>query len=504
MLCESSGVLVTGASGYIASHIVQQLLERDYAVRGTVRSLGNEARIQHLKELCPDATHKLELVEADLENEESWKSAVDGCSYVLHTASPFPLAIPNNENDVINPAVEGVTNVLKAVAANGKVKRVVVTSAGLAICGNLSNKEYSEKDWPDNVDGLLPYPKSKTLAEKAAWDFVENLKDEEKFELVVVHPVGVVGPILSRNASTSTEVIKRLLLRNPFLLPKVNLPLVDVRDVAAGHIAAMKCPEAAGNRHILCGGNMWWNEMGSVLRAEFKSQGYNVPTMLSPKIFIRMASPFMKETKMILPIWNKVSKFDNTRMVEVLKIQPRDLKASLIDMAYSLIEAGIVKKTPKYRGPGGVEPVANGDGEVPAVAANGPTTEGESKPEETKTEEKTDEKEEGAKEEPKSEEPAANAAATDSTPAEKTEDKPADEESTPAETPAEAPAKTPAETSTEAPAETKEETPVEAPTETPAEDNEKAPETLAEKTEDTKPAAEENKEDKKDETEATE
>eukprot|EP00057_Strongylocentrotus_purpuratus_P027714 XP_011682188.1 PREDICTED: dihydroflavonol-4-reductase [Strongylocentrotus purpuratus] len=137
---EVERVLVTGASGYIASHIVQQLQEAGYAVRGTVRSLTNEARFQHLKELCPDAAHELELLGAELENEESWKSAVDGCTYVLHTASPFPLALPNDENTVIKPAVEGVTNVLKAVAANGKVKRVVVTSAGLAICGSLSKQ----------------------------------------------------------------------------------------------------------------------------------------------------------------------------------------------------------------------------------------------------------------------------------------------------------------------------------------------------------------------------
>ncbi|XP_071479830.1 uncharacterized protein [Diadema antillarum] len=417
---EIQRVLVTGASGYIAAHIVQQLQEEGCAVRGTVRSLANEARIKHLKGLCPDAAHELELVEADLENEESWKSAVDGCMYVIHTASPFPLSVPADENVVIKPAVEGVTNVLKAVVANGKVKRVVLTSAGLAICGNLANQEYSEKDWPADVDQLAPYPKSKTLAEKAAWDFVQNLKEDEKFELVVVHPVGVVGPILSSNESTSTEILKRLLKRNPPMVPKVNLPLVDVRDVAAGHIAAMKCPEAAGNRHILCGGNMWWTEIASVLREEFCPQGYNVPTRLAPKFCIRMAGWFNKDAKMILSVWNKESKFDNTRMKEVLKIEPRDLKTAIIEMGYSLIEAGIVKKKPKYHGPGGAEAAAaspaEGEGDTPAATSNGPTTDGEAKAEakaeETKTQDTAEDNTESSKVEDK--EAAAEKGASDS------------------------------------------------------------------------------------------
>nr|XP_006823935.1 PREDICTED: bifunctional dihydroflavonol 4-reductase/flavanone 4-reductase-like [Saccoglossus kowalevskii] len=171
-------VLVTGASGYIASHVVQQLLKNGYRVRGTVRSKKNATKVQHLLNLCPDAQHELELVEADLLDVESWKPAVDGCSHVIHVASPFPSEAPKHEDEIIKPALEGTLNVLKACQNAGTVKRVVVTSSIAAVSGGFtgeSNVVFSEKDWP-NVDTIGTYEKSKTLAEKAAWDFVDKLK----------------------------------------------------------------------------------------------------------------------------------------------------------------------------------------------------------------------------------------------------------------------------------------------------------------------------------------
>ncbi|XP_038050902.1 cinnamoyl-CoA reductase 1-like, partial [Patiria miniata] len=367
--CHFAGVLVTGASGYLGSHVVQQLQEAGYKVKGSVRNLEDEKKVKHLKTLCPEAAYEVELVQAELQNADSWKSAVEGCTYVIHTASPFPFSTPRNEDDLIKPAVEGVTNVLKACVESKTVKRVVLTSAGLAICGTLKGVDVSEKDWPEPAK-LDPYAKSKTLAEKAAWDFVKELKDEEKIELVVLNPVSMLGPVLSTTMCTSIELIKRLLERNPMFLPKMNLPVVDVRDAAAAHVKALTTKEAEGNRHILCTQNLWWSEMAAILSAEFKSQGYNVPTMGVPKAAVAMASVFKKDAKQALPIWNKTTKFDNTRMKEVLKItEPREIKTAIIEMAYSLIEGGFVKRSKKYRGPHGKQ----------EEAANGPTENGEIK-----------------------------------------------------------------------------------------------------------------------------
>jgi nucleoside-diphosphate-sugar epimerase len=185
-------ILVTGASGYIATHIVKQLLENGYRVRGTVRSLKDEKKVAPLKRLASNAKFELDLCEADLNDEKSWLNAVKNCTYVLHTASPFPNLIPNDENEIITPAVNGTLFVLRACVQEGsKVKRVVLTSSVAAVNGDTyeNGRTYSEKDWTD-LSKTSAYPKSKTLAEKAAWDFVNERQSKglSCFELAVINP----------------------------------------------------------------------------------------------------------------------------------------------------------------------------------------------------------------------------------------------------------------------------------------------------------------------------
>ncbi|KAL8595902.1 hypothetical protein ACOMHN_018214 [Nucella lapillus] len=376
-------VLVTGASGYIATHVIKQLQEAGYPVRGTVRSLSEEAKVKHLHDLCPEAAHKLELVEADLTKPDSWEEAVKGVSYVIHVASPFPASQPKDENEVIQPAVEGTQSVLKACGAAKTVKRVVLTSSCVAV--NWSNtptdKVHTEEDWSD-TEALDAYAKSKTLAEKAAWDFIKELPDEDKIELAVINPAYVMGPVLHGSQCTSMEIIKRLLERSMPACPKLNFAVVDVRDVAAAHIKAMTLPDAAGQRHLVVNTNMWMKEIAQVLAKEFKPRGYNVPTMNCPYFALWMSSLFDKTIKMILPQVNKVHRFDNKRMKEVLGIEPTEAKDTVIDMAYSLIDSGFIKKSKKYKGPGGAE---------------------EAKADEDKTEGKDEEKKEGKDEEKKEE-----------------------------------------------------------------------------------------------------
>lgn len=193
-ITEDDLILVTGASGYIAAHIVKQLLDKGYRVRGTVRSLKNPKKVDPLYKLSDKG--KLELVEADLMNESSWLSSVKDCTYVIHTASPFPNSHPKDEMELINPAVNGTLFVFRAcVQPDSKVKRVVLTSSTAAVSGDVVKQgyNYSEKDWAD-VNNISAYAKSKTLAEKAAWDFLKEreAKSLPCFELAVINPNFVI------------------------------------------------------------------------------------------------------------------------------------------------------------------------------------------------------------------------------------------------------------------------------------------------------------------------
>ena len=352
---ETPIVLVTGASGFIATHIVQQLLNKgNTRVRGTVRSLKNEDKIKPLYDLVPDAQYPLELVEADLNNEESWKEAVQGCSYVYHVASPFPSGTPTDENEIIKPAVNGTLNVFKAIVAAGGVRRVVLTSSIAAITG-VGDASYTEKDWAPVEEQLGAYQKSKALAEKAAWNFLTELEEDKKFELAVVNPGIVIGPLLSAGAkdSTSTASILKLLNNEIPALVDVNFNVVDVRDVAAAHIAAMEVSEAVGNRHILVGATISMKEMSNIIANEFKPQGYRIPSFVMPKFGVWVYKAFDPSARLIYPMIGKMSTYANDRMRDVLGIQPENVSKSIIDTCYNLIELGIVPKKPGYRGPTG-------------------------------------------------------------------------------------------------------------------------------------------------------
>ena len=344
-------VLVTGASGFIATHLIKQLQTLGkYSVRGTVRSLKNEEKVKELKGLVPDAAYPLELVEADLTKEEGWKEVVQGCTYVYHLASPFPLSNPRNEDDLIVPAVNGTLNVLKACAEAGTVKRVVVTSSCAAIGNTDDSHVLTESDWISEEDASAYY-KSKLRAERAAWDFVEKMGDEKKFELAVVNPAFVVGPFLTNTNSGSFDMMKSILTKQVSAIPAAKFGIVHVRDVVAGHIAAMETPEAAGNRHILVGSEMWMKEMVEIISREFSPQGYKIPLMSLPKFLAWPLKFFNADIKAMYPSLGKDIRFNTDRMRNVLKIEPLSVADGVIQSCYCLIEMGIVPKTPEYLGP---------------------------------------------------------------------------------------------------------------------------------------------------------
>ncbi|KAL8612240.1 hypothetical protein ACOMHN_028937 [Nucella lapillus] len=349
-------VLVTGASGYLASHVVQQLLEEGHVVRGTVRNVKDEAKVQHLYDLCPQARENLRLVEADLLDGDAWLRAVEGVDYVIHTACPTPSCAPppGQEGTVTRPAVEGTLHVLTACARVTSVRRVVLTSSAVAVNWSRANtsRAHTEEDWSDLAD-LDACGHSKIKAEKAAWDFMDTLPEGRNLELAVINPSIILGPPLQNTHCTSTLVLQKLVDRLVPAVPKMDFPIADVRDVAQAHLKAMTTPEAAGHRHIICGGNMWMIEMAHLLKFVLEPQGYNIPTLSVPRIMLRMVSKLDGSVRAILPYLGVLHKYRTTRMRDVLAIEPRNIRDTVVDMAHALIQKGLAQKTDKYVGPGG-------------------------------------------------------------------------------------------------------------------------------------------------------
>ena len=350
-------VLVTGASGFLATHIVQQLLQQArFRVRGTVRDKNRKDKVKPLTELAADAKYPLELVEADLTKEDTWKDAVRGCSYVFHVASPFPNITkqPKNPEVVIRPAVDGALGVLKACAESGTVKRVVLTSSSLAMTGGVSGesgKIYTEEDWATEESCTGPYERSKFLAERAAWDFVDKLEEGKKFELVSVLPSTILGPFISASSGTTSASFIGDILGNKLPgLPSLALPIVDVRDAAAVHIAAMESPEAAGKRFTAHNKTMTYVEFAAIISREFKPQGYKVPTKPMKKFVLGVIGTFNKGAKFAAKNHNNEIQLSNDKIKSVLGIELRSEESTIIDQCYTLVDLGIIKKKPGYLG----------------------------------------------------------------------------------------------------------------------------------------------------------
>ena len=337
-------VLVTGASGFIAGHCVRELLEHGYMVRGTVRSLKDPEKTAHLRALAARVGGTLDLVEADLGSDAGWKDAVAGCAYVQHVASPFPAAAPKDEMDLIRPAVDGTKRVLNACAESGTVKRVVLTSSVAAVASGHApgeRKVRTEADWSD-PDRSAPYPKSKTLAERAAWALVQTLPPGQRFELAVINPGFVLGPVLNADAGTSNEVIRKLLAREMPACPHIGFAPVDVRDIAIAHCLAMEQPGAAGNRYICAGDHLWIEDMAKVLAAEFNPKGYRVPTGRLPYWLMWIIARFDRTLRLALDYVDREEAVSCAKAQRELGWSLRPVKESIIDAGHSLIEHGIV------------------------------------------------------------------------------------------------------------------------------------------------------------------
>jgi nucleoside-diphosphate-sugar epimerase len=336
---QATTVLVTGASGYIAMHCVLQLLQQGYRVRGTLRSPAREKKLREAFAEHIDADDRLEFVTADLMSDDGWADAVDGCRFVHHVASPHPTIEPKDEDELIVPAREGTLRVLQA-AANAGVQRVVLTSSVAAIIfgHDRQGRIFTEADW-SNIDADIgAYGKSKTLAERAAWDYIENLPAGKTLELAVINPSFVFGPLLDENSSPSVEVVRRLLRREVPGCPRLGFPIVDVRDVATAHLLAMTAPQAAGKRFICNNEFFWLREIALVLENEFAGRGYRIPTRPLPDFAMRLMGLFDGGIRRLVPSLGQRTELSSELLQNTLDWQPRPVREAIVDTAESLIE----------------------------------------------------------------------------------------------------------------------------------------------------------------------
>ncbi len=330
-------VLLTGISGFVAKHIALRLLNAGYVVRGTLRSLdrANEVRAAirpYLK--SPDAEALLTFAAADLEQDAGWSAAMQGASALVHSASPFPISQPKDEAVLIRPAVEGTARVLRAAKAAG-IARVVLTSSTVAVCSDGKHGIQTEDDWCDTtLPTTTPYAKSKTLAERRAWDIARS----DGLALTTINPGFILGPPMDLHYGSSIRLVARILKGKDPLMPPFGFPVVDVRDVAEMHLRAVQRPETAGRRFIASAGSLSMAEMGRVLKAEYPVR--RIPTREAPQMVMRLLSVVDAEIRSILPKLGHVERVSNNRAVHDMGIEFIGPQAALKASADWLVKHG--------------------------------------------------------------------------------------------------------------------------------------------------------------------
>lgn len=337
-------VLVTGASGFIAQHTILAVLAAGFRVRGTVRSLAKADEVKKILGAHTTLGDRFELVAAELTRDDGWREACRGCRFVLHMASPLPSKPPKHPDELIVPARDGALRVLRAAAAE-RVERVVLTSSVAAVVyghARDGSRTYDESDWSQLGADVGAYEQSKTIAERAAWDFIAGLPEGERPELVTINPGLVLGPVLSADFSTSGEVVRKLMKRELPGCPDIGWAVVDVRDVATAEVAALTTKAAAGQRFIIAIEHASMRDIAQVLQKTFAPRGYKVPTRSVPGWLLRLVSTWDKTAKLAVQELGKRQDLSNQRARTVLGWSPRSLETMVVDMGESMIAHGVV------------------------------------------------------------------------------------------------------------------------------------------------------------------
>lgn len=334
-------VLVTGGSGYVGGWCVAELLRRGYEVRTTVRSPGREQAVTDAVSAVADPAGRLSFATADLTSDDGWAAAMKDVDRVLHVASP--LGMTGDGPDALVAAARGGTlRVLRAATAAG-VARVVLTSAANAASPSSYATEgvTDETLWTDPDDpALIPYRRSKTLAERAAWDFMAEQGGPT--ELTTVLPGAVFGPILSTGTVGSVDIVRRMLTGAMIGVPRIGFEIVDVRDLADVHIRAMTEPAAAGERFLATGEFTWMAQMASTLRDGLGSQARKVRNLRIPDFAVRLAARFGDASlREITPALGRRNRHSTDKARRLLGWQPRPAAETVLDCGRSLLEHGV-------------------------------------------------------------------------------------------------------------------------------------------------------------------
>lgn len=328
-------VLVTGGTGYVAGWCVAALLERGYDVRTTVRSTSREAAVRE----AVGASDRLGFAVADLTSDDGWAAATKDVNYVLHVASPLGISQTDGPDTIVETAREGTLRVLRAAVAAG-VKRVVMTSAANAASPSSYDTDgvTDETLWTDPEDPtLIPYRRSKTAAERAAWDYIRD--HDGATELTTVLPGAVFGPILATSTIGSVAIVQRMVAGRMPGVPRIGLEIVDVRDLADLHVRAMTAPEAAGERFLGTGEFVWMRELAQTLR---DGLGRKIPTRQLPDFVVRIAARFDPSLREITVSLGRRHRHSIDKAKRVLDWQPRPATETVLDCGRSLIDHGVV------------------------------------------------------------------------------------------------------------------------------------------------------------------
>ena len=332
--------LVTGGSGYIAGFLIRQLIANGWSVHTTVRNLKREPEVRGWLNVD---NAKLSFFAADLEHDAGWAEAIAGCTHVAHVASPFPLDVPRHADELVVPAREGVLRALRFARAAG-IRRFVLTSSMAAIAYGHGKgvRMNSEADWT-NLDSpdVMPYVRSKTVAERAARDWVAAEGGEMEF--ASVNPAAVFGPLLSDDLSTSIEVVRQLLDGKVPMCPDVGFGIIDVRDVADLHYRALSAPDIRDERYVCSGPFLKMIEVANILTANLGDAARKVPTRRMPDWLLKTFAIFRPELKQLVAELGNVRGGDSSHAMQTLGWTMRPPEEAILATAHSLIERGIVK-----------------------------------------------------------------------------------------------------------------------------------------------------------------
>jgi len=335
-------VLVTGANGFIGLNTVLRLLQLGYNVRATIRNESHKKNIVETLSKHLD-TSRLEFAIVDLIKDDGWQNAVQGCDYVIHTASPYPAEDPKDENELIIPARDGTLRVLKSAQIEGIKRFVMLSTYGAIFDGHEGeNRTFDETDWSDLGKPRLIYHKSKTLAEHAAWDYIHSAENKSKMEMVVVNPTNVFGPVLDSHHHTATEWYRTIMHAEVPGVSRTQLDFVDVRDIVDILEKAMTVPEAADKRFLCNGASIPLLEFADILHKNFTNRGYRIINRILPDPIIRFFAIFIPKVRSVAGALGWKYALSTEQVRSVFGWQPRPYKQTILDMAESLIEYGLV------------------------------------------------------------------------------------------------------------------------------------------------------------------